>query len=200
MSNPCRLCIAALFSSVLVMLAGCPSSPPAQFIALNSTNQPGARINIGQPPLRLGRIQLDSALDRPYLVRQTGPNTRNISQTVRWISPLDQQIHQTLGNDLADQIGPNQFISSDTDNVKARVLTLSIERFSANSHNVVHLVADWHIMPPDSTNHTSTGSNHNDVMIKAKSGAPADIAAAMSRAVGQLAKRIATDLKRNHPS
>ncbi|NNC24128.1 membrane integrity-associated transporter subunit PqiC [Salinisphaera sp. USBA-960] len=183
----------ALIVSGTLLLAGCAGSPPTQFIALNVTSSSGPTTDIGQPALALGHVELASALDRPYLVRETGANTRKVSTTARWIAPLDQQVHQTLGRDLANRLGSKQYAGTVSSSDTERILSVSIDRFIADANNVVHLTADWHVGAADAERRRS---GHAQLTIKAESHTPGNIAAAMSHALGQLSTRIVAMLQR----
>lgn len=183
----------ALGCSALLMVSGCVSSPPTHYIALNSTIASGGTIDVGGPPIQLGHIEIPIALDRPYLVRRTGPNTRKVSDTARWIAPLDGQIHELLANDLVNRLGTEQFVGGASDSTETRVLTVSINRFSANMDNVVLLAADWRVMSGDSA--VSSPSGHVEITVRAESGQGGAVAAAMSRALDLFAMRIVTALK-----
>jgi uncharacterized lipoprotein YmbA len=177
-------------------LSGCASSP-TQFIILDSVAPQSAPKSISGAPLRLGRIHMPSGLDQPYLVTASGPNTREVSDTIRWISPLANIVRDALKTDLSTRLKTEDWVgdTSASSQGQPRDLTLTIESFMADTDNQVRLAAHWRVSAPRNTATATPQSGRADIRTDAKSGTAGDIAAAMSRALAQLSSQIIMQLQ-----
>lgn len=173
-------------------LAGCASGPPAQYVTLNPVAPAGAPAALSGGPLQLGQVNLPDALDRPYLVSATGPNTRNVSSTIRWITPLDKLVRDTLAHDLAKRLNATALVKTAAHGDQpTRVLNISILSFMPDSSNQVQLQARWQVKADYGG---TSASGRTQLTVAANSGSAGDIAAAMSQALAQLTTQIVTRL------
>lgn len=89
-------------------LAGCGSSPKAQYYTLQAPPSPAAQstiIDAAQPEILIGPISLPEAVDRSQWVLRTGDNTLDISDTQRWAEPLKTGIARVLAANLVQLLG-----------------------------------------------------------------------------------------------
>jgi uncharacterized lipoprotein YmbA len=177
---------------VLLLLAGCRSSPSTHFYALSVV--PG---NGGSPaavpfPVQVATVHLPPLLDRRQLVRMTGENSVQISGTERWSAALDEMVRNVLSQDLAARLPEGRVILPDAPPPPdTGTLVVTIAQFGPDATGDVHLNGSWALL----TGGSNTPILKRDFHLDARPAASADaMAAAMSRALGQLASVIAVTL------
>jgi uncharacterized lipoprotein YmbA len=177
----------------LLLLVGCGSSPKTHFHTLvpeppaqGASPMPGTGL-----PIQIGDVNLPGTLDRQSLVTRGPGTTLNVSDQDRWAAPLDELIRRALTSDLRDRLGVERVLAPGDARPPGGVLVvaLNIQRFSGDSAGDVVLDTDWTIgkTTPDGALQT----HHALLRVKAASGSPDAITAAMSQALGQLADEIA---------
>src|ERR1700693_4933463 len=91
---------------LVLLLAGCGSSPPTQFYTLSSvpaeSRVPGGFGNT--QPLQVRRVQLPGDLERDAVVTRLGANRLNVSDQDRWGGPFDEMIQRVLTSDLGSRL------------------------------------------------------------------------------------------------
>lgn len=183
----------ALALSAPLLVAGCGTSPPAHYFALNTVPPAGGARAAGLkgPPIQVRDIQLPPTLDRLEMVVR-GPGTRvQVLGSDRWAAPLKGLIRKTLSQDLSDRLGDKAVIAPGmpVGSGQARVLILDIRRFSADPAGRVTLDAVWSLgrgTPPE-----PVLTRHASVHADAGSAQPGAVAQGLSQALGRLADRIA---------
>jgi uncharacterized lipoprotein YmbA len=181
------------------LLAACGSSPPTRFYILSEIAPPApataAAARAATPsliPVRLQPLALAPELDRPELVTRNGPNRVQVADFDRWAAPLVDQIRQVLSDDLAARLppgwvaDPNEPATSDA----RRLLTVAIDEFYGDAHCAVSLRASWSLTNPPAA--VQQGSEQ--VQLPASATCTDELPAAMSRAIGVLADRLAAVL------
>lgn len=194
--------VAILGIFLAAWLGGCASSPPTQFIALN-TQGPAATHLAAQSakiaPIAVGHIDLPPDLDRLSLVRRTGSNRLDVNDAVQWGGPLDQLIKHTLAFDLAARLPPGRLILPQEPRPQSgrlRFLLVTFRTFSAGPHNRVTLQAHWTLV--NAQTRAPVIGQDADIEVQARSARGDDIAAAMSRTLGQLADQVASAVRKTH--
>jgi uncharacterized lipoprotein YmbA len=174
------------------LLFACGSSPPTRFYILNeitpATAAPAATTS-NQIPVRVEPVSIAPELDRPELVTRIGPNRVHVAGSDRWAAPLPEQIRRVLSDDLSARLprgsvaDPNELNTKDP----RRLLTIAIDEFYGDDSCAVTLRASWSLTIP------SVASQHGTEQVQVPAIAPCsgELAAAMSRALGTLADRIA---------
>lgn len=195
----CRAVMTGLLGlACTVILAGCGTSPPTRFIALN-TEIPGPAHPVGgagtEPAIALGAIHLPPDLDRLALVRRLGANRLDIDGTVQWGGPLDELIEHTLAFDLAARLPQGEFILPGAPKPRAgnlRFVLVTFQTFSAGPDNRVALLAHWELA--DARTKTTIAGGDAKISVQADSSKGGDIAGAMSQALGEFADQIASEI------
>ena len=190
-----RLNLAVL--SACGLLGACGSSPPMRFYTL-SMIAPAASAEASSPadaiPVRLEAVAIPAELNRLELVYHSGPNRVQVSDSDRWIAPLDEQIRRILSDDLSARLpsgmvaDPNEPASGDA----RRRLSIAIARLEANESCAVSLYASWSLRGAR-TDAVRRGMEH--IEVPAGTPCPASLADAMSRALALLADRLAATIQ-----
>jgi uncharacterized lipoprotein YmbA len=183
------LCLVA----VLGALGGCGSSPPTNFYALSTTPpaEAAAPATAPGPPILVNAVEIPPVLDRPQLVRGAGSSRVAVSSRDRWAAPLGGMIRTVLAQDLRARLPAGAVLSSAEVNGGApkRDLVVDIQEFRADDAGTVTLAADWSLL--DGSSRAARPRHERIVVAGVGGGDPGSQAAAMSRALGQLADRIA---------
>jgi uncharacterized protein len=174
------------------MLFACGSSPPTRFYILNeiasATPAPAATTS-NQIPVRVEPVAIAPELDRPEIVTRIGPNRVHVAGSDRWAAPLAEQIRHVLSDDLSARLPPGLVADPNEPNTKdsRRLLTIAIDEFYGDASCAVTLRASWSLTIPQAA------SQHGIEQVQVPASAPCsgELAAAMSRALGVLADRIA---------
>jgi len=179
---------------ILVLALAACASKPTRFHTLDPAPPAGAPAGgpIG-PPIQLDSVTLPPELDRPEIVRRTGPGSLDIADNDRWAGPLDQIARQVLARDLAERLPPGATVPPDdpAPPPKRRGLDAEIERFEGDLGGGVTLIAHWILLDGG----TDRMAPHHEERIDIPAGS-ADIdgtVTGMSRALGVLADRIAAE-------
>ena len=173
-------------------LTACGSSPKTNFYALEplpSAQQVSAQRS--ETPVSVDRVELPAMLDRLSLVTEGPGNQISVSDTDRWAAPLDEQIRRTLTEDLRRRLSRGTvFAAGDPTPRGTRMITLNVQRFVVDATGQVTLEADWSL---HDGKHTSD-VRHVRLRVTSEGHGGDAIAASMSRALAELADRIAAEL------
>ncbi len=168
--------------AALALLAACASSPPSRFYTLSET-APEGTASAAAAAISVGTVTIPGEIDRPELVRRTGPNRLSISELDRWAAPLDETIRRVLSDDIARRVptraaGPKHTVSVD------------IHEFYGDADCNVTLRAVWTLQQPANQPATAARSATEEISVPAAGSCPGSLAATMSKALGQLSDRI----------
>ncbi len=179
-------CLVAL---IVLALAACGSSPKTHFFTLDATPAEGQARHAGnRTPIEVGHVDLPSTLDRQSMVTRGAGNQVNVSDQDRWSGPLDELVQRALTADLRQRLPEGQvFASGDPTPKGTRTLTVNVQRFTADPSNNVVLEADWSLQ----SSGKSAGPRHESISAPLSGQGGEAVANAMSRALGQLADRVA---------
>ncbi len=182
---------------LLACLAGCASSPKTNFYTLSKI-APTTAAALSIPfPVQLAAVHLPPSLDRRQMIRLSSDNSVEISDTDRWSAALDEMVRNVLSQDLAARLPEGMVILPQAPAPHSTAtLVVTIAQFGPDATGRVRLNGSWALLAggPD------TPMIERDVQIDTGHAATADAtAAAMSRALGQLASDIAAALPREAP-
>ena len=180
----------------LLLLTACAGqTPPARFHVLAATVPP-APVQRHQPVLALAPVRLPDYLDRAQLVRRIGPTTLKVDEFERWGGDLGADLQRVLGEDLARLLGSDGVILLPTDTALRPDQRLGIEvlRFEGDDQGQVVLQVQWRLIDAREERLLALGRERIQVPMEG-AGAPAQVAA-MSRAVAELARRLAAILSK----
>jgi uncharacterized lipoprotein YmbA len=146
-------------------------------------------------PVQVAAVHIPPVLDRRQLVRMTGENRVQISDTERWSAALDDMVRNVLSQDLAARLPQGRVILPDAPPPPGTgTLVVTIAQFGPEATGDVHLTGSWTLL----TGGSDTPILERDFHLEAGPAASADAtAAAMSRTLGQLASAIASTLSQH---
>jgi len=194
------LSLNCVFIVLLIISAGCRSSPPAKFYTLTSLSDeiptqqvPAARghLSVGIDP-----VQIPDYLDRPQIVTRSGMNELKLAEYDRWAGSLGENITAVITENLSlllstDSVFPYPWNSSTPVDYRARINIVRLESI-AGDH--VELKAIWTV---------SSGRENKEVLTKASlftepwSGRGYEaMAAAMSRVLENLCREIGSEIRK----
>jgi uncharacterized lipoprotein YmbA len=147
----------------------------------------------GTLALRVERVTIPGELDRLEIVRHAESNQLRIATFDIWAAPLDEMIQRVVTEDLAARLpeGSVAGISAPAAQRQHRHLYLDIQEFAADERGAVKLRATWLLQTPGAADLRGT----EELTVNANDAGADALAAAMSRALGALADRLATALK-----
>jgi uncharacterized protein len=177
----------------LLLLAGC-SLVSARYYALVAV--PGHRVAATGPPVTVEAVHLPDALDRPEVVRRAAASAET-SERDRWAAPLAELMRRVLGEDLAARLPPGMVAPPGSAGADTRRLLVDVEDFAADAEGHVVLAAAWTLIGAEVAP-TPAVRRTERIEIDGAPGYPAQ-AAVMSRALGELADRVAAALARKQP-
>jgi uncharacterized lipoprotein YmbA len=140
--------------------------------------------------IELRSIGLARYLERSQIVRSSENFRLDVIPNDWWGEPLDAMIGRTLERALTQRLPgstvylENGAISADPD----ATVQVNVERLDQNANGAVRLVAQFAVL------HRSGDTRGVTIEAPVRGGTTADLVAAMSEAIGQLADRIAAAL------
>lgn len=170
-----------------VLLTGC-QTPDSRLYTL-AVIPPAAPVAAGAgasgSALALGALELPPLVDRPQIVRRIDPNRVETLEFDRWAEPLADGLRATLAGDLAARLPGRSVlpVAGTAPGAGVTVLAVTVLALEAGVDGRVRLDAQWTL---------ANGPRHRDTLeLRAASGDPAALVAAMSAAVAALADRVA---------
>jgi uncharacterized protein len=172
-------------------LAGCASAPSRVFTLIPvAPTHPPPPITL-RGPIEVGDVPVPAVIDRSSIVLYEDNGQLSVSPNDEWAGPLGPLIQQALTADLQSRLGINNVLppGSVAPNGRLRILNLTIEQFIGSTNGRVVLNASWALLNAGTSHVVYSG--HEIITVHAASGEVPDIVPGMSRALGQLADRIA---------
>ena len=180
--------VVALLSS----LAGCASPDPV-FYTLQPA--PGTALPGGPATVEVRRPGLAGYLDRSDVVLRSAGYQLDVNGQIRWAEPLGDMIGRVLTQDLSQRLpGSSVFSQSGAITADAQLrVEVDVQGFDTDASGQVVLTAELAV--ERGATHIPLATRHV-ILTAAPSGpGPANLAAAMSGLLGQLADRLATDVR-----
>jgi hypothetical protein len=168
-------------------LAACASPSPA----LYTLAPPPGPIRRGGPrTVEVRTVAIARYLERSQIVRSSENYRLDVLPNDWWGEPLDAMIGRVLAQALSQRLGGNT-VYLETGAISAdpgATVQVNVQRFDQASDGAVHLAAQYAVV------RKGADARQVDLAVPVKGTAPADLVAAMSGAIGQLADRIAASL------
>lgn len=180
--KPATFCRLAALAAVALGLFGCARSATSRFYLLEAVLEPAANPRHGTCGLRVE--PLPDYLRRPVLATRIGPHEVTYHEYQRWAEHLDQALPAVLAENFARALGQTKvwLYPWATTTPPERVVRVRIERFDADPAGRVTLLAI--------AAEQGVWQRHA-ISVQARSDDPADLVAAQSQALAELASRLA---------
>ncbi len=189
---------AHIFGAVatIIFLAGCGSSPPVRYFALESIDGDYIAPTDTSLILVLGPLRLPDYIDRSQMVSRGGGSEIIVDDLHRWAEPLSKAIHRTVARNLdllaAELIVvPHPAASMTDEDIR---LVGRIYRFDVDQGGLAVLEVQWGV-----------GHSNGDVMVVARRtrytqhvaspNDPGATASALSDTLAQFSRDIASELE-----
>jgi uncharacterized lipoprotein YmbA len=188
LNSPLALRLAA--ASLVTLLAGCGSTVPIRSYELGSPapTATGTWSEAGLPVIELKTVSVPDYLDSSDILHRSGANELIASPTGRWGERLSLGLTHALASDLARRM-PRTVITTNAGAEPTRRLLVDVDSFEIGADGQCRLAARWRFAAGDGT--AVASGEHGSFSETAGSLDDAAIAGAMSRAVDQLAEKIA---------
>jgi len=150
---------------------------------------------LARHPLRvgLGPVVVPAYLDAPTIATRVDPNRIEYARFDRWAVPLAAEVRRALAEDLG-AAGTISVVSYPWYSSTAldAVVRVDLLAFESDTSGTAHLDAAWSIADPK--NGTVRSSDRTTLTEPANARTPEATVAALSRALAELARRIADGL------
>jgi len=183
-----RLLTFAFLSALVIVAAGCTSTPASRFYTLSAATAPAATSS--DVSVAVGPVSVPAVVDRPQMVVRVGPNQVRLEEFDRWASPLQNAIARAVAENLVAMLGTprvtlsQQVVSTDAEYRAA----IEVQRFESSPGEAATLEAVWTV---------SRAKDGGSRMGRTTAREPTpdqsfdSLAAAHSRAVARLSRDIA---------
>jgi hypothetical protein len=178
----------AIRCALLLLAAGCASTPASRFYTLSAVTPPAA------PPsdlsVALGPVSVPAAVDRPQIVVTMSANQVRLDEFNRWDAPLQNTIARVVAENLVAMLGTPrvtlspQMLTADADYRAA----IEVQRFESTLGEAATLDAVWTV---SRTKNGTTQTGRTTVREPTADKSFDALAAAHSRAVARLSQDIA---------
>jgi hypothetical protein len=181
---------------VILMLAGCGSSPPVHYYGLDTIDIGYTQDREGSPVLALGPLRMPEYLNRSQMVTRGSGAEMIVDDGSRWAEPLDDAIHRILASNLDRLLGSVIVVaypSSALLQVDYR-LAGRIDRFSSGRNGLIVLEVQWGATDTEGTILVAPRRSRYESQATAP-GDPGSIAQAMSDALAQFSRDMASEIE-----
>lgn len=178
--------------AALLLLLGLPAacaSPNPELYTLAAL--PGAPNRIGARSLELRRIGLAGYLDRPEIVRSSAQYRLRVLNNERWGEPLGGMLERVFTENLVERL-PGTAVFAESGAISTApdlVLEVDIQRFDADLNGDIVLLAQVALRHGDARQ--ASDATTLRIVAHPASAAVQEHVAAMSRALAELADRVA---------
>lgn len=194
----------ALFSLgiLVVILAGCASSPSSKFYQLNSLQNSTSITRDASPEqnliIAIGPVRIPDYLDRPQIVTRPGENELKLSEFNRWAGSLESDVSRFLVEDISGLLSADRFSvvrwapypeSQTPASYRVEVL---VDRFEGTLGDSVLLKAQWEVF---TQNRNLVLKRESLIREQIHGGSYDALVAAMSSALERLSRDIAYGIR-----
>jgi len=174
------------------LLAGCGSSPPLRYYALDAVAPAGTVAHApSATPLRIRHISLPPEMDHRGLTHHAGPDQITISESDQWSAPLAELIQGALTRDLGERLGYQQVVAPGAQPLSGGQASLDLDfvALAADASCGINAQVNWVLSVPNSTPRQGTAR-----LSAPATSCPAGLPAALSTALGDLADQLVRQL------
>ena len=182
-----------VFLLVILALASCRSADPSYYTL---APLPGPVLGGAPTLVELRRPGIAGYLDRSEIVRSNSPYQLKLDSNERWGEPFSDMVARVLAEDLHNRL-PRTAVFTSTGAISADTgarVEIDVQRFDADASGQVQLLAQIAITRGD--NREAATAQTVRIAVSPPGTATRDYVQAMSQALGQMADRIAAQLRR----
>jgi uncharacterized lipoprotein YmbA len=172
--------------------AGCSTSAPSRFYALDSTatadSTPATHVAI-----MVGPVTIPASVDQPEFVVQVAPNRVEVDEFNRWVAPLNDAIARAVAGNLVVLLGTPQVATAQLANFAPDyAVTIDVQRFESIQGDAALVEAVWTVRKTaDGETRSGRTVAHEPVQGQGFDA----LAAAHSRAIAKLSVDIAAAIR-----
>lgn len=173
----------------VLVLAGCGSSPKANFYTLSSAAPPPQAPAAVPYRIAIGMVAVPDLIDRPQIVTRTGANQVTIDEFARWAEPLKSEIPRVIAANLSRELSGAlvfTYPQSATADADCKVL-IEVQRFESAPGDAATVEVLWTLRPAKGE------SKSGRVLAREATGGPGydELVAAHGRALAAVSRDIA---------
>ena len=182
-----RLARRALAALLPFLATSCNSPSPALY---TMEVPPGAARRGGPRVIEIRAVSMARYLERSQIVRSTENFRLDVLPNDWWGEPLDAMLGRVLARALTQRLpGSTVFVENGAISVEPEAtLQVNVQRLDQDAARAIHLIAQFAIR------RGASETRGVALRVPVRGATTADLVAAMSEAVGQLADQIATAL------
>lgn len=185
-----------LAAGLLLLLAGCGQTPPTQFYTLSGMQVPPSGVSAPQTVVGLGPVVLPDYLDRPQIVTRASGNRMLLADFSSWVEPIDGMFTRILAQNLQLLLATDDVIALPLRR-ETRLdyqVEVDVSRFDADASGRALLDARWKVFGQGGQQLVEEGRS-TIVEPVAEPGNYEAIVAAMSKALGEMSRTIASAIE-----
>ncbi len=177
-----------------LLLCSCGSSQKTNFYTLAAADETTPAVRGPVKPVTVGQVTIPRIVDKPQLIRRVSADQITLFDFDRWASPLDDNTRRVFTIDLDHALPPGSVIRSDGSpyDTSIGVIDLEIDRFDSDPAGTLTFDVSWSLTRGNPQQTIERRSEHITESASGQGAAP--IADAMSRAVNDLAQKVAAQL------
>ncbi len=144
---PRTIRLAALLA--VAALAGCGSSPKANFYTLGSGGLPPQASTAAPYRIAIGQVSVPDMIDRPQIVTRAGANQVTIDEFARWAEPLKSELPRVIAANLAREV-PGALVSTYPQSASMAAdckLQIEVQRFDSAPGDAATVEVLWTLRP-----------------------------------------------------
>lgn len=184
---------------VAFVVSGCGTSPAAKFYTLTplaQQKQEKAVIGTGSAsPIAIGPVEIPEYLDRSEIVTRADQNQLILSEFNLWGGSLKTDVNRVLIENVSHFLAADgiPIVTWKLGITDVQRVPVQIVRFDGTPNDSILLKARWAVIEKDGKNFELV--RESSITVSVKGGNYNSVVAAMSEALGELSKEIASGIK-----
>ena len=202
MSMKTSMPLGALVLGIFIIaffVSSCGTSPAAKFytltpIILEKQAATGVGIDSSQPTV-IGPVEIPEYLDRPEIVTRADQNQLILSEFNLWGGSLKTDVNRVLIENVSHFLAADgiPIVTWKLGITDVQRVPIQIVRFDGTPNDSILLKARWAVIEKDGKNFEFV--RESSITVSVKGGNYNSVVAAMSEALGELSKEIASGIK-----
>ncbi|MFZ0931611.1 MAG: PqiC family protein [Syntrophobacteraceae bacterium] len=186
--------IAAIMLLSLPLFCGCVSKPPNYYVLHSlQSDAPGVKTARAENDLTIGvgPIKIPEYLERPQMAIRSTPNSLQFAEFDKWAEPLEKNLASLLAENLSILLSTDRVVVFPWTGSRQVLyqVTVDVSQMECTPDGKAVLVADWSVF--GNNGDKLLESKRSRIIVPVESTGFEAIAAAQSRAVGEMSREIA---------